>query len=61
MNQQIIKHFQKHDPVLFATLKKVGSIQEIHPDKPENYFSKLCQGIIGQQLAGKASRAIFTP
>ena len=60
MNQQIIKHFQKNDEVLFSVMKKMGPVQGLHPDKPENYFSRLCREIIGQQLADKASRAIFS-
>lgn len=41
-------------------MKKMGPVQGLHPDKPENYFSRLCREIIGQQLADKASRAIFS-
>lgn len=38
MNQQIVKHFQKNDKILFSLIKKVGSIQALKPDKSENYF-----------------------
>ncbi len=57
---QAIKHFQKHDKVLFSAIEEAGSIEELQPDKPENYFLRICQEIVGQQLAGKASRAIFS-
>lgn len=56
---QAIKHFQKHDKILFSAIKRAGSIEELQPDKPENYFLRLCREIVGQQLSGKVSRVIF--
>ena len=60
INQQIIKHFQEHDKVLFLALEKLGPLKELQSDEPENYFFRLCREIVGQQLADKASEAIFS-
>ena len=60
INQQIIKHFQRHDKVLFSAIERVGVLKELQPDGPENYFFRLCREIVGQQLADKASEAIFS-
>lgn len=60
INQQIIKHFQENDKILFSALEKLEPLKELQPDKPENYFFRLCREIIGQQLADKASEAIFS-
>jgi len=60
INQKVLKHFQKHDKILFLTAKKTWPIKELKADKPKNYFHRLCREIVGQQLASKASRAIFS-
>ena len=60
INEQVLKHFQKHDKILFLTAKKIWPIKELKADKPKNYFRRLCREIIAQQLAGKASKAIFS-
>ena len=59
-NQQVLKHFRKHDKVLFLTARKKWSTKELKADEPENYFRRLCREIIGQQLASEASKAIFS-
>lgn len=59
ITSQIARHFQKHDRMLSSIIEKIGPIKELRPDKPANYFFRLCQEIVGQQLAGKAAKAIF--
>jgi len=58
--QQAIKHFQKHDKVLFSVIEKVEPIRELKMNEPKEYFTNLCQSIIGQQLSGKVSETIFS-
>lgn len=53
---QYIIHFQTVDPILFAVLQKVG---EIKIAKVSNYFERLCDAIISQQLSTKAADTIF--
>lgn len=62
MDQKILKHFKKVDPILYeallSILKKVGKIK--NPKRlPENYFEDLCTEIINQQLSAKAGDTIF--
>ena len=59
MNKKILNHFKKHDPLLYSCAIKVGELEVIKKDKPENYFFRLSREIICQQLSGKAGEAIF--
>lgn len=52
----MFEHFQKVDPRLFRLAKK---LQIIQLKKSDNYFERLCDDIISQQLSGKASDTIF--
>jgi DNA-3-methyladenine glycosylase II len=54
----ILVHFEKVDPILFAEAKRVG-FHEMIPRKPEEYFASLCREIVGQQLSNKVARIIF--
>ena len=57
--KKVLNHFRKADPTLFAISKKVG-INPIETREPSYYFYALCYDIIGQQLAGAATKAIFS-
>ncbi|MEO6509302.1 MAG: DNA-3-methyladenine glycosylase 2 family protein, partial [Patescibacteria group bacterium] len=56
MDQRIIDHFKKADPVLYAYIEKVELA--VHR-KNDNLFASLCDEIISQQLSGKAAGTIF--
>jgi DNA-3-methyladenine glycosylase II len=60
IKQQVLKHFQKRDKVLFLVAKDRWPRKKLEADKPENYFRRLCREIIGQQLAGHVARVIFS-
>lgn len=55
--KQVKLHFHQADPVIGAVLENM-SLQLLQPLPPQTYFQKLCEMIIGQQLAGKAADAI---
>ena len=55
MSQKVKKHFRKADPRLFKVLRKIGDLEEISPIPPKEYFSRLCENIIGQQLSSKVA------
>jgi len=59
MHKKILSHFKKNDPILYFWIVKVGKLEIINKDKPENYFFRLCREIICQQLSNKAGGAIF--
>lgn len=50
------KHFQLVDPLLYSL---IDTIKPFEMETDEDYFTALCQEIVGQQLAGKAADAIF--
>jgi DNA-3-methyladenine glycosylase II len=58
----VAQHFAKVDPLLHEVIasreQEVFSYIDVSLD-PKEYFYKLCQAIISQQLAGKAADAIF--
>ncbi len=62
MNQKIVNHFKKVDPILY---KALGKVLKAHGKfnngivLPENYFEVLCESIVGQQLSVKAGDTIF--
>lgn len=58
IDQKILKHFQKTDPVLFSMAQKVELNIYSHI-KPEDYFQELADSIVSQQLSGKAATTIF--
>lgn len=57
MNNQIIKHFKRADPILHAIIDKIDPLKPL--SKSNNFFSDLCEAIINQQLSDKAARTIF--
>lgn len=60
MDKKILNHFKKHDPILYSYAIKVGKLEVIKKDKPENYFYRLCREIVCQQLSDKAGSTIFS-
>ncbi len=59
MNKKILNHFKKSDTILHSYAIKVGELEEIKKDRPENYFYRLSREIVCQQLSDKAGEAIF--
>lgn len=59
MNKKILNHFKKNDPTIYSIAIKIGELETIKKDKPENYFYRLCREIICQQLSDKAGESIF--
>ncbi len=55
MHSKVQRHFKKADQKLFKVLQKIGKLEEIKPIRSEEYFFRLCRGIIGQQLSGKVA------
>lgn len=59
MNQNKIKqHFKLVDPVIYKVIKEMDLAKRIGPEKAD-YFTAVCEDIIGQQLSGKAADSIF--
>lgn len=56
MHNQVLKHFQKVDPVLYSVAKNADGFTLT---KSNNYFERLCKEIINQQLSDKAGDTIF--
>lgn len=59
MNDQIRKHFQNVDPILFETIKQIGELEHILARNADVYFIALTEEIISQQLSGKVADVIF--
>jgi len=53
----IKNHFQRVDPVMAGVISQMP-LQLVQPLPPQTYFQKLCEAIIGQQLAGNAADTI---
>lgn len=56
MDNRIINHFKKVDPILAAVIDKVEIEMRV---LPTNYFLTLCDAIISQQLSEKAGATIY--
>jgi len=57
---KIIKsHFKKHDRVIHKVMLNMDFNLLPSPEKPVNFFARLCREIINQQLASGAARAIL--
>jgi len=59
MDSATLKHFNQNDPLLYSWILKVGKLEPIKKDRPENYFFRLCREIVCQQLSDKSGAAIF--
>src|SRR3989344_859597 len=51
-----LKHFKKHDPILYELAAKIPPLDA--PKSPD-YFVSLTREIIGQQLSGRVAEVIF--
>jgi DNA-3-methyladenine glycosylase II len=60
----VLSHFKKRDPKIYAYMKTVDFNDWFNYHKKlkgkNDYFVSLCRNITGQQLSGKAARAIWT-
>lgn len=56
MSKKRLTHFKKVDPLLYELALKL-EIEDL--EQSDNYFSKLCNEIVGQQLSGKVVDTIF--
>ncbi len=59
MNKKILDHFKINDPILYSAALKTKIERTLKKENPSNYFLKLCQEIIGQQLSGRVADVIF--
>lgn len=57
--KKIVAHFESADLKMYEVLKSVNFYLWFESSNKEKYFAALCRAIIGQQLAGKAAKAIF--
>lgn len=55
----VLNHFKKVDPVLYKVALSLGEIKPYEIRNSGDYFSDLCEAIVGQQLSGKASDTIW--
>lgn len=58
MKTSILSYFQTADPILHSVAQKI-KIEDHPAHSSVDYFSHLCEDIIGQQLSGKVSDVIF--
>ncbi|MBI2617293.1 DNA-3-methyladenine glycosylase 2 family protein [Candidatus Gottesmanbacteria bacterium] len=56
MNQKVIDHFRKYDPIIYSYAVRIGQVQI---DSSSDHFINLCESIINQQLSEKAGATIF--
>jgi DNA-3-methyladenine glycosylase II len=56
MDKKIREHFRNTDPVLYEASITVGELK-LNPSN--NYFERLCESIVNQQLSEKAGDTIF--
>lgn len=59
MSKKVLSHFQNVDPKLHTYAVKIGELDVIVKESPDNYFYRLCREIVGQQLSGKVADVIF--
>jgi DNA-3-methyladenine glycosylase II len=59
MNKKVLSHFKKVDPLLYQAIEKLGEIKPYQIRNSGDYFSDLCEAIVGQQLSGRAADTIW--
>jgi DNA-3-methyladenine glycosylase II len=59
MDQKILSHFKKVDPIIYQAYMNLANRQLMTIHLPADHFSALCREIIGQQLSTKVARVIF--
>jgi len=57
-SSDILLHFKKVDPIVFELLSKMPPRQLGKGLLPDQYFGRLCEDIVGQQLSVKAADVI---
>lgn len=57
MDNQILNHFKKHDPILYTAATQLKG--PLTPSVSPNYYASLCESIVSQQLSVKVSDVIF--
>ncbi|MBP9669112.1 MAG: DNA-3-methyladenine glycosylase 2 family protein [Candidatus Pacebacteria bacterium] len=60
MSKKALNHFRKVDPALHQAAVKHKDALTPSERRPKDPFVSLCRSIVGQQLSGKAARAIWT-
>lgn len=62
VSKKIYDHFRKKDTKLATILEEIDFEEWFENELPDSnlIFKSLCRTIVGQQLAGKAARAIYT-
>lgn len=58
MDKKVVDHFKKVDSVLFKAYSDYGMQEITELIKPKDYFRKLCQEIIKQQLSNKVGEVL---
>lgn len=59
MQSHVLRHFKKHDPILHAAIVAFEGDLRDGPEVSHDLFASVCRTIVGQQLSGKAARAIW--
>lgn len=59
MPKHVLAHFQKNDAVLYQAIATFDGTIRGGPEEQRDLFASLCRTIVGQQLSGKAARAIW--
>ncbi len=60
MKTTVAIHFQNADPILHTWILKIESLPPLPILQPNQYFTRLCDDIISQQLSGRAAATIFS-
>lgn len=60
MNKKVLEHLKVRDPRLWKVAIKLGKIEPYQIRNSGDYFSDLCESIVGQQLSGKAASTIWS-
>ncbi len=59
MPQHVLTHFRAVDPVLHEAIVSFNGTLRAGPETTRDLFGSMCRTIVGQQLSGKAARAIW--
>jgi DNA-3-methyladenine glycosylase II len=57
--KKALEHFKKVDPVLYAVAVRIEPLDEFTPVDKKEYFERLCESIVSQQLSVKVSDVIW--
>lgn len=59
MSKTALDHFKSRDKLLYKVAASLGEIKPYEIRNSGDYFSDLCESIVGQQLSGKAASTIW--